>query len=236
MIHKNFKKTTVAVATALGLGLAGTAHAVTVSESFQDDADFINNFDGNVLAEAEARYGDGGGPADWEIGVLSDGNQQPDDQGNVNLDGSFGFSLSFAPTDGDLTTMTLTVFGESPDEPSGFEESVFADYDLSAAGDILLRTRAGEQDLMLNIMGDEERVRVTESGGVDYLALSGMDFAEGGEIGGSMSGFFDGNGSVPAMQAKITDSVAEVPAPGALALFGAGLFGLGVIARRRRNA
>lgn len=224
---------TVAAVTVLGLGVAGAAQAFTVNDSFQDDVDFLDNFEGNVLAEAEARYGDRGGPADWEIGVLSDGNQPPDDQADVGLGAGFGFNLSFTPTNGGLTTMALSVFGESPDEPMGFGAMVFADYDLSAAGDILIRTRAGEQDLQLNIFGDQAGTRVTESGGVDYLALSGMDFAAGGSISGNVFGFGEGNGSVPAMQAKVTDRVAQVPAPGALALFGAGLFGLGVIVRRR---
>ena len=70
---------------------------------------------------------------------------------------------------------------------------------------------------------------MNQSGGVDYLALSGMDFAGGGSVSGSLFGFGNRNGSVPATQAKSTDSVAQVPAPGALALFGAGLFGFDVM-------
>lgn len=220
------RKMAYALGAVLAVSVPMTAGAATVNNSFVSDAD--NNFTGSELARAEARWGDnpGGQQSTWELGVTPGGNS-PSDEANINWPNStFDWSLSFNGSDLNAIDVTFSASGTSVNDT----------YDLSGAGDILLRLVSGENGPSID--WDINGTAVTGDTDANYYSISGVDYlsdtlsGKGNMVSGTA-------GSRPGVQFKITDADApgqSIPVPASIGLLGVGLMALGVAGRRRQKA
>lgn len=234
------KVQTITVATlalALGWAAAAPASTITITDSFTDDNDKVGNFTGTEIAVAEARWGNNssGNPlaGDQEILVRPGDTFATDAQDQIEWSGTFDYSLSFLPEsvgDASDVTMRFTAAGTT----------VQYNYDLSDAGLILFRAAAGSVPLSLDLV---DQTVTSPAGDETYRWVSGIDYAQGGEITGSALFAGGAAGSRPAFQFKVTDialsgggldgTISEVPVPASLAFMLPGA-ALVTWARRRR--
>ncbi len=218
-----------ALVPALGAPIRPAA-ADVITRAYDGDAAYRDGFAGSILAVAEARWGNNGSGSplagDQELLVRPGGSFATDDQANVAWATyppfAFLFSLRFDPA----------VPGDASDVEMVFQAqgvTVRHRYDLSGAGDLLIRLAAGGNgptELRMN----DQTLRAP-AGGAAWYRLSGLDVAKGDSTGGA--GFFaEGTaGSRPAFEFKVTDEATAVPVPATLALLGGGLLGLALLRR-----
>lgn len=248
-MHVRFGASIVMVAT-FGLALVQPAGAALMSEVFNaDTSSAADDFDVDgynpLPFENQGRIGDQDGTAEWELNV-GENSTDSDAFSQANRswpnDDPESFSLNF-----DGTTATASV-GDDTVSYSGFG-------DLSGMNSLLIRTATpGEgtavrfTDLTLdgktvgtdgtysNVYDDdaEETNRLVQWLGIYGAGDLSDSFTLEGKVALAWSGDAPG-GSNLAFQVKGAEGPQAVPAPATLAMLGAGLLGLGAVARTRRH-
>lgn len=239
-----------ATAFAFGVGLATPTLALTATSFSGGDGAFnalcaVGNGRGSgnqkcEFAIGEMRGGDRAGSAEWEVDArdITDGNAGPN-AGQFDWGNGTATSFVFSFLSG---TLSLSV-----DDGTSSVTSSRMDVDLGGTASLFIRTRSEGGDnpgtvslsnMSLNGMAlPDLSAPGVGSDGAGYLQVSGIDWTSNWTLQGDTTFAWSNElprGSRMNVNFKLTD-IAPIPLPAAGWLLFAGLGGLGVLARRRRN-
>ncbi|TVQ61579.1 MAG: hypothetical protein EA378_07420 [Phycisphaerales bacterium] len=180
----------------------------------------------NELFVAEGRTGNNAPSGDWELGITTNNPYTVRDQAQRSW------------TAGEFVAFSLTYDSSTGDVSYVFGDEVLSWNVVGNVGNIYLRARATEGEVMLrglNLNGFDLSAVVGaggDAGSLDILGISGAG-SRFSLIGEAMIDPDGGRGSNPAFQIKVdTAPMPIIPTPTAAGL---GLLGLGGLAARRRR-
>lgn len=197
------------------LGVAGTAHALPMMVDYNDinvatleDFESFPAFDVQTGAEVYNGFTASADSGNWIIGASS----------------------TFCDTSGDQCLMNQTATNDTRTFDTFASGTNFFGLDLTAIGE--------QDDFQINVNG---------SSGLNTFVVTGSEMLGFGDTAGlasvSVTNLGDGSGFsnyglddiITGTSANLSDNTPSIPEPATLALFGLGLGGVGVLARRRRS-